>query len=131
MIAYRAAESLAVASTLRRAFARRKVKLAVLPFDSPPNARLVVHAAREAGIPTLVVQHGFPNGSHDPDRTLADAVAVWAESDVAPLQLRRSGGIVVTGNPGAASASRIAAERPRRPPAGQSSSSNTPRGCRL
>ena len=72
VIKHRAAESLAVASTLRRAFATRKVKLAVLPFDSPADARLVVHAAREAEIPTLVVQHGFrerkPRSGHDPRR---------------------------------------------------------------
>jgi hypothetical protein len=102
MIKHRAAVSLAEVCTLRRAFATGKVKLAILPFDSPADARLVIQVAREAEVGSLVVQHGFVNGTDDPDMTLADAVAVWAEVDAARLRRRTRASIAVTGNPGAA-----------------------------
>ena len=82
MLEHRAAETPAFAQRLRRAFRSKRFRMALLPYDSPPEARLVVNAARSAGTPTLVVQHGFGNPEpNDPDKMLADAIAVWSEWD--------------------------------------------------
>jgi hypothetical protein len=104
MLEQSAAETLAEFECLRDAFRSKALRLAVLPFDSPPPARMVVQAARDAGVPTLVVQHGFANdpSANDPDLTLADAVAVWSDVDRLALSGRTSQLIEVTGNPGVA-----------------------------
>jgi hypothetical protein len=100
MLEQRAGGTLAAVSQLREAFAGRRIRLAVLPFDSPPEARVVVQAARDCGVPTLVVQHGLFNEPNDPDKTLADCVAVWSDADAADLR-EWTPAAVVTGNPGA------------------------------
>jgi hypothetical protein len=98
MLERRAGDTLASIECMRRAF--RSVHVAVLPFDSPPDARSIAQAAQEVGIPTLVVQHGFYNEPNDKDRTLADAVAVWSDADVQQLAGRTRGVVTRTGNPG-------------------------------
>jgi hypothetical protein len=104
MLRQRGGETVAVVSRLRRAFGRGTVKLAVLPFDAPADAREIIHAARDSGVPTLVVQHGLPNDPNAKDMTLADAVAVWSPQDAAWLRAETQAIIEVTGNPGIASA---------------------------
>lgn len=104
MLNMRAGDTLAVVSRLRSACSSRRVKAVVLPFDSPPDARMIVHAARESGVPILVIQHGLANEPNEPDKTLADAVAVWSETDLRELRKRTSALIEVTGNPGLATA---------------------------
>jgi hypothetical protein len=86
----------------QRAFRSGRVRLAVLPFDSPESARVVVGAAHAAGVGTLVVQHGFDSELGDPDMMLAAELAVWSERDRRRLRTRVSGSVTVTGNPGAA-----------------------------
>jgi hypothetical protein len=102
MLEQRAGDTLAVVSQMRKSFSRKSLKVAVLPFDSPPDARVVVQAARESTVPTLVVQHGLFNEPNEPDTTLADAVAVWAAADVDYVRSRTSARVALTGNPGAA-----------------------------
>src|SRR4029079_18253519 len=114
-----ATHTLANTDRMRRALCSGAVKLAVLPFDSPPDARTVIQAAREAGTPTLVIQHGFFAEPNEPDWTLADAVAVWSDTGTADLRARLRGTATRTGNPG------VDAARMLRPPAGLRGTGNT------
>ena len=117
LIEHRAAETPAFARRLGKAFGSASLRLAVLPYDSPPETRVVVEAARAAGVPALVVQHGFGQPEpNDPDKTQADAVAVWSDWDRQNLAGTVRGEIAVTGNPGAAglrAAPRVPADRGR------------------
>src|SRR5436305_221171 len=54
----RTAGDVARIAVLRRAFARGRVRAVVLAYDLDPDARLVTVVARDAGIPTVVLQHG-------------------------------------------------------------------------
>jgi hypothetical protein len=100
LLEQRAAETIANIRRLRKAFGGGRIKVAVVPYDSPPEARMIVHVGRETGIPTLVVQHGFAGASDDPDKTVSDACAVWSEMDVRSMSGRAAGRVVRTGNPG-------------------------------
>ncbi|HMJ36452.1 MAG TPA: hypothetical protein VK501_21290 [Baekduia sp.] len=102
MLRDRAHDTLARAAHWRRVLSARSLRLIVLPFDSPEDQRILLGVAREAGLPSLLVQHGFDSQLNDPDKSLADDVALWAERDVAPVAARASGALHVTGNPGAA-----------------------------
>jgi hypothetical protein len=96
----RAGETPALAHSIERSLRRPQVRGVLLSFDSPPDARTVLAAARAAGRPSLVVQHGFWAEPNDPDKTEADVAAVWSERVRDELAPRRRGPIVVTGNPG-------------------------------
>jgi hypothetical protein len=100
MLEQRAGDTIAIVRRLRAAFASPRLKIAVLGFDTPPDARAVVQAARDAGVPTLVVQHGLHAEPNSPDKMLADAVAVWSERDGRDVAARTSSFVQVTGNPG-------------------------------
>jgi hypothetical protein len=100
MLQQRAGDYLALAASMRRTFASKRIRAAVLPYDSPPDARSIAQAARENGVPTLVVQHGFFNEPNDSDKTTSDVAAVWADEDVRQLAGRAQGKVVRTGNPG-------------------------------
>ena len=113
MLEQRAGDTLAVVDRMRRAFRSSCLKLAVLPFDSPPEARSVIQAARDAGIPTLVVQHGFAGEPRDPDKSLATAAAVWSEADVLRLRDRTTCTVVRTGNPGPTDVTRLLRDPPK------------------
>jgi hypothetical protein len=76
-------------------------RLIVVPFDSPEQQRPLLAAAREQGVPSLVVQHGYDAELGDPDKTLAGHVAVWSPRDRTVLETLADGRIAVTGNPGA------------------------------
>jgi hypothetical protein len=101
MLEERAADTLAMVGRLRKAFSSKRMKLVVLPFDSPPIARAVVQAARDTDLPVLVVQHGFHADPNNPDKKLADALAVWAEEDARLLREQTTALVERTGNPGA------------------------------
>jgi hypothetical protein len=97
-----AGETLARAEHWRRVMDAGRLRLAVLPFDSPEDSRVAVAAAHAAGVTTLVVQHGFDALLGDPDKTVARHVALWSEHDVAPLRAHTGAALHVTGNPGGA-----------------------------
>ena len=57
----------------------------------------VIHAAHEARVPALVVQHGFiANPDSDPELTFADGAAVWSDVAARVLHPRTSGVVVPT-----------------------------------
>ena len=91
-----------------------RARVLCLPWDSPAQARVLLHAMRDAGGTSLVVQHGFDAALGDPDKLSADHVAVWSRQDAAGLAAhgRVPGSVTVTGNPGAA---HLAGDRPRAP----------------
>ncbi|MGO9975687.1 MAG: hypothetical protein ACLP01_23380 [Solirubrobacteraceae bacterium] len=111
-LARRAGDTLAVTRSLTRGL--RDTRLLVLPFDATFDARMFVHAARVARVPTLVVQHGFHCEPNTPDKHLADHVAVWSKRDLRQLEGRIRGTLSVTGNPGASARARAAARSARR-----------------
>lgn len=84
----RAPEQLARLALVRRAFARGRPRRIVLPNDVGGDMRVALTAAREHGIPSLVVQHGVYLAPGDPphrgiddridDLETADEVAVWS-----------------------------------------------------
>jgi hypothetical protein len=84
-----------------RRLLRGRARLVVTPFDSPEYQRSLLVAAREHGVPSLVVQHGYDADLGDPDRTVADHVAVWSQRDLGAIGGLANGTITVTGNPGA------------------------------
>jgi hypothetical protein len=96
-----APDTLATVWQARRALADRRLRLALLPCDSPEQARMLLTATRESGIPSLVLQHGFSARLGDPDMRLADGVALWSERDRSLVADRDPDDVAVTGNPGA------------------------------
>jgi hypothetical protein len=106
------ADALAGLAQARAALRRGGPRLLCLPWDSPGPARVLMHAMRDAGGTSLVVQHGFDARLGDPDKRSADRIAVWSQRDAALLAAlgRAPSTVTVTGNPGAA---HLAAERGR------------------
>jgi hypothetical protein len=98
----RAEGTLARAAHWRRVLSARSLRLVVLPFDSPEDQRVLLGVARDLGLPSLLVQHGFDAQLNDPDKSIADHVALWSERDRAPVAARSAATLHVTGNPGAA-----------------------------
>lgn len=98
----RAGNSLGQLQRARAAFAAGRLKRVLIPYDSPEVVRVLLSAAREAGVPSLLVQHGFDAALNDPDKSVADHVAVWSRSEAEQLARRDLFGVTVTGNPGAA-----------------------------
>jgi hypothetical protein len=95
----RAAGDLAMAATLRRAFAGPRPAAVVSAWDVEPLARLVTVAAQAAGIRTVALAHGaflLPQTLVDLD--LCDEVLLWSEA-VAPPITDRDRPIHVVGYP--------------------------------
>lgn len=88
VIEMQAPAAIAHLAVLRRAFARGRPRRIVLPNDVGGEMRAALIAAREHGIPSLVVQHGVYLAPGDPpqpgiddridDLESADEVAVWS-----------------------------------------------------
>lgn len=104
----------AAARWARRAFAGGAVRALVVPFDRPAPVAALVAEARGAGVPSLVVQHGFEQALGVPDKTHVDVAALWSERDRTILQAESSARPVVTGNPGAEHLASPVARAPRR-----------------
>ena len=80
----RAADDLANAAFFRRVFRRGRVRQLVVAYDVEPHSRLVVSLAREAGIPSLLVEHGaYVLPRTVTDMEVSDELAIWSEH-VAP-----------------------------------------------
>jgi hypothetical protein len=95
----RATGDLAMAATLRRAFAGARPAAVLSAWDVEPLARLVTVAAQAAGIRTIALAHGaflLPQTLVDLD--LCDEVLLWSEA-VAPPITDRDRPIHVVGYP--------------------------------
>lgn len=104
-------DTLAHVRHTRRALARGRVRVGLLPFDGAEQARMLFPALRETGASTLVAQHGFSGRLGDPEMLLADRLAVWSEHDRSYPEGRDPATVTVTGNPGV---THLAARAPRR-----------------
>jgi hypothetical protein len=80
---------------------RRQRPAAVLvPFDTPPEARLLVRSAQRSGIPTFVVNDGFKGDDFTREGMTADVALAWSRAIRDRYFLRRRDGTaIVTGNP--------------------------------
>lgn len=98
---------------------RDRIRAVVVPFDSPPEARLLVSVAQSESIPTFLVNDGFKADDFSMDGMTIDHVLAWSDALAENYYARRSDAgrslapAVVTGNP-KADAQRTA--RPRRAP---------------
>jgi hypothetical protein len=98
-----AGETLAHVWHARRALAGGNVRLGMIPFDCQARARTLLVAMGAAGVPSLLVQHGFlEREGGPPEMTLADHLAIWSERDPPVPPDRGPYTVAVTGNPGAA-----------------------------
>jgi hypothetical protein len=95
-----ALDTMAYVRHARGALGQGRVRLGVLPFDSPAQARMLLPVLRESGARSLLIQHGFAGRLGDPDMSLTDHVAIWSERDRSLAGSRASDAITVTGNPG-------------------------------
>src|SRR4051812_9365820 len=102
MLEMRAGDTLATVRARRRAFRHGRVRPAIVPFDSMPDSRMIIAAARTHGVPVMLVQHGFIGEPNDPDKALSDHVAAWSERDAAHAPAHTLAAEVEgTGNPAA------------------------------
>jgi hypothetical protein len=96
-----AQDTLAHVWQARRALAAGRARLGLVPYDSDEHVRMLLCALGEAGIPALLVQHGFPARQGDPDMRTAQHLAIWSEHERSLVPERDPGTVTVTGNPGA------------------------------
>ncbi len=87
-----------------RALANGRIEVVAVPFDSLSSVRALLSASRAAGVPSLLIQHGYAPEPHDPDKGQADHTAAWAERDAREVRERHGREATVTGNPAAPAA---------------------------
>ena len=83
----RAADDLAFAAVVRRAFARGRARTVVLPSDEDPPGRIVTAIARDAGVGSVAIQHGaviLPRPLVEGE--VADVYAIWSAAVAPPLE---------------------------------------------
>jgi len=108
-----AGETLAHVWHARRALAGGSIRLGMVPFDGEERARMLLVAMDAAGIPSLLVQHGFlEREGGTPEMATASHLAIWSDRDRPVLSDRDPLTVTVTGNPGAA---HLAGRAPARP----------------
>jgi hypothetical protein len=96
-----AQDTLAHVWQARRALAGGRARLGLVPYDSDEHVRMLLSALGEAGVPALLVQHGFPARQGDPDMRTAQHLAIWSEHERSLVPDRDPATVTVTGNPGA------------------------------
>lgn len=84
---------------LRALMGRQRVRVVLVPFDSPPWARLLVRVAQQLEIPTVVVNDGYKADDLQSEGFAADTALAWSESIARHYFSRRPGRTVVVGRP--------------------------------
>jgi hypothetical protein len=89
------------APALRRDLRRARVGAVLVPFDGPPEARLLVRVAQREGIPTVVINDGWKGDDHSAEGMTADYALAWSPEIAKRYFSRRSqsGAAIVTGDP--------------------------------
>ncbi len=100
----RAPDTLALVDRYARALAAGRIEVVAVPFDSLASVRVLIGASRAAGVPSLLIQHGYAPEPYDPDKGQADHTAAWAERDAREVRDRHGREATVTGNPAAPAA---------------------------
>jgi hypothetical protein len=103
----------ALGPRMRRRLEQFSVRALLVPFDTPPYARLLVRTAQLMGLPTLVLNDGFKTDELQREGFTADVALTWSPLMADHYFTRRPGGARVTGNP---AGERIPAARPQWPP---------------
>lgn len=102
-----AAFAATAAPAARSRLRRYGVDAVLVPFDTPPEARVLVRVAQSMGIPTHVLNDGYKGDDFSPEGMSADVALSWSTSIARHYYGRRADRrTVVTGNP--------RADRPRR-----------------
>lgn len=89
------------APKIRRLLEGERVRAVLVPFDTPPFARLVVRVAQQQGIPTMVINDGFKADDIQREGMTADHALAWSSSMARNYFARRVDGATVVGRPGA------------------------------
>jgi hypothetical protein len=97
----RAPGTLALVDRYARALGAGRIEVVVVPFDSLSSVRVLLSASRAAGVPSLLIQHGYAPEPNDPDKGETDHTAAWAERDAREVRERHGRAATVTGNPAA------------------------------
>lgn len=99
---------------VRRALLAGGVGAVLVPFEGPPEARLVLRLAQALEIPTLMINDGWRGDDHLQDGMDADRALAWSDSIAHHYFGRRRHGqpTIVAGNPRSDEVRR----RPRRTP---------------
>ena len=97
----RAPDTLALVDRYARALAAGRIGVVAVPFDSLASVRTLLAASRAAGLPSLLIQHGYAPEPNDPDKGQADHTAAWSERDAREVRERHGREATVTGNPAA------------------------------
>lgn len=86
---------------VRRALLAGRVGAVLVPFEGPPEARLVLRVAQALEIPTLMINDGWRGDEHLRDGMDADRALAWSTSIARNYFARRRHGhpTIVTGNP--------------------------------
>jgi hypothetical protein len=86
---------------VRRALLVGRVGAVLVPFEGPPEARLVLKVAQALEIPTLIINDGWKGDDHQQDGMAADRALAWSSSIAHNYYGRRRHGhpTVITGNP--------------------------------
>jgi hypothetical protein len=88
------------APSWRARLRRDRVRAVVVPFDTPPEARLLMSVAQAEEIPTFLVNDGFKADDFSMDGMTIDHVLAWSRALAENYYSRRVGTpAVVTGNP--------------------------------
>ncbi|HXN38722.1 MAG TPA: hypothetical protein VN892_11845 [Solirubrobacteraceae bacterium] len=86
---------------------RRRVRAVLVPFDFPPQARLLVRVAQAIDIPTFVINDGFKSDDVQCEGMAADVALAWSQAMREGYFSRRPDGAIVTGNPRAQRLARV------------------------
>ncbi|MGH2911546.1 MAG: hypothetical protein ACRDJ3_03620 [Solirubrobacteraceae bacterium] len=86
---------------VRRTLQMGRVGAVLVPFEGPPEARLVLRVAQSLGIPTLMINDGWRGDDHLQDGMDADRALAWSSEIAHNYFGRRRHGhpTIVTGNP--------------------------------
>ena len=88
------------AEPYREELRRSGTRAVLVPFDTPPEARLLVRSAQNLAIPTFVINDGFKGDDFTQEGMTADVALAWStaiRNDY--FRRRRDGTATVTGNP--------------------------------
>lgn len=98
MLRQRAGTTLAELDALHGAFQSGQISVVVLPFDQAPAGRQLAFTARQYGIRSLTLQHGYQPLSYFREGSQSDCVGVWSRLEEDPLSSGHRD-VRVVGNP--------------------------------
>ena len=112
LVARYAPSAEAGAISYRRELRRWRSDAVLVPYDTPPDARLLMRVAHELGIPSFVISDGFKGDDFSREGMATDVALAWSAGLRDRFFRRRPDGTaVITGNPAADHPRQIRARR--------------------